>query len=489
MKDRIFISGNQKELKNERNAVKELILHHFTLRDCFNVFLFEDLPAKGSSPVSTYISEVERSDIYIGILGNDYGFKGKNGLSPTETEYYTFIKLNPKKDVLIFIKGHDDSLRDEEMLNFISRLKEPYIYKRFNDVKDLKVEVLNSLISCLDDAGKLIKDDFDQSINIEANYDSIDEKEVIDFLNKRALKLNVSPVKISPKKFLRDSLKVLKEYKGVFKPTNAALLFFGKTPSEFLPQNEIKVARFKGLTRSEIIDSQSLKGPIYNIIENVEIFLKRNTRVAKKIVDFERIDIPEYPYAALREAVINAIAHRDYTHCGAPVMFAIFDDRIEIKSPGGLLSGLNINDLEGHHVTRNIKICDIFHKTKDMEELGTGITRMNDAMKNHGLPVPEFSEEGDSFVVKFYGPGENILDLVSKIPDERKTDLRGLGLNQKQIEALKLMVNEGKIFTNPLYQDTFNVSKATAARHLKALVTKDQAIVTGKGKNTIYKAV
>lgn len=110
-------------------------------------------------------------------------------------------------------------------------------------------------------------------------------------------------------------------------------------------------------------------------------------------------------------------------------------------------------------------------------------------MQDHGLTVPEFSEEGDSFVVKFYGLGENILDLVSNIPEERKTDLRGLGLNQKQIEALKMMVNEGKVFNNPLYQDTFKVSKATAARHLKGLVTKHQAVRSGKGKNWIYKAV
>ena len=102
------------------------------------------------------------------------------------------------------------------------------------------------------------------------------------------------------------------------------------------------------------------------MLDEVESFFKRNTRLASKIVEFKRVDIPEYPYEAIREAVINAIAHRDYTYRWAPIMFSIFDDRIEVSNPGSLLPGLNIKNLEGHHATRNKIICDIFHETKDM---------------------------------------------------------------------------------------------------------------------------
>ncbi len=185
-------------------------------------------------------------------------------------------------------------------------------------------------------------------------------------------------------------------------------------------------------------------------------------------------------------AVINAIAHRDYSYRWSPIMFSIFDDRIEISSPGSLLPGLNIKSLEGHHATRNKIICDIFHETKDMEKFGTGIGKMKRLTKEHGLPKPEFLEEGNFFVVKFYGPGEKILDLVPSISKERQTDLREPGLNERQIEALRLMVNEGQSFTNRKYRDIFKVTNKTAATDLNILVKKGMAQVKGRGRNVEY---
>ncbi|MBI4650452.1 hypothetical protein HY745_04030 [Candidatus Desantisbacteria bacterium] len=144
-----------------------------------------------------------------------------------------------------------------------------------------------------------------------------------------------------------------------------------------------------------MIDSQEIKGTIYKMLDEVENFFKRNTRLANKIVEFKRVDIPEYPFEAIRESIINAIAHRDYTRMGAPIMVSIFDDRVEVRNPGGLLPGLNIKKLEGNHVTRNEKICNIFHETMDMERFGTGIGKIKKLMKEHGLSVPDLSEEGD----------------------------------------------------------------------------------------------
>ncbi|MDO9045519.1 MAG: hypothetical protein Q7U35_09460 [Methanobacteriaceae archaeon] len=110
-------------------------------------------------------------------------------------------------------------------------------------------------------------------------------------------------------------------------------------------------------------------------------------------------------------------------------------------------------------------------------------------MIEHGLEEPELVEEGDFFVVKFYGPGDNILDLVSSIPDDQMTDLKELGLNDRQIEALKLMVNEGKVFTSKSYQEIYDVSRNTASRHLNKLIELKQITKIGKGRYTKYKAV
>lgn len=202
-------------------------------------------------------------------------------------------------------------------------------------------------------------------------------------------------------------------------------------------------------------------------------------------MDFKRVDIPEYPYSAIREALVNAIAHRDYNRTGAPILFYIYDDRVEIISPGGLVSEVTLRNIGSKHEARNRNICRIFHETKDMEKLGTGIHDMHD----YGLSEPEFRLYDKSFAVIFYGPGENILDLVSIIPEDRKTDLKVLGLNDRQIKALEMMVNDGESFTRISYEEKFAVSSRTASRDLKGLIDKNQIKTIGIGKNIRYNAL
>jgi len=458
------------------------------LRKFFDVFAFEELPASGKSPTLTYLKEVDNSDIYIGIIGNEYGIKGKDGLAPTEREFRRFIKKGTQREPLIFIEGKDESRKDKYTQKFIGAIKNSYIYKRFTNIDELKTQVLNSLVSYLDEKGILSKLSFDETLCREARYNAIDEKEVRDFLENRATKLKVDIPKISIKDFLTKTLKIVKKKNGKLLPTNACLLFFGKNPTEYISQSEIRIARFRGTTRTEFIDSKEIKGPIYKMLDEVEAFFKRNTRLASKIVEFKRVDIPEYPYEAIREAVINAIAHRDYTYHWAPIMVSIFNDRIEINSPGDLLPGLDIKNLEGHHATRNKIICSIFHETKDMERFGTGIGKMKRLMKTHGLSEPDFLEEGNFFVVKFYGPGDKILDLVPSIPKERQIDLKELGLNDRQIQVLKLAVNKKQNITIQKYADMFNISDKTAKRDIKKLIEVQMIEKVGFKKGAYFKA-
>ncbi len=489
-KYKIFVSANQKELRKERFAIKRVINDNQTLRDFFDVFLFEDLPAKGKSPARMYLKNIDNSDIYICIIGREYGTKGKDDLSATEREFRRFLEKKTKGEILAFIKGsnRNDTKRDKDIQEFLNIIKAAFVYKRFNSVESLQTQALNSLISFLDDKGELSQGPFDKAICRDTDYKAIDEKVVKDFLQNRAVKLKVSVPRVSIKNFLIKTLKVVKEENGQACPTNAAILFFGKDPYEYISHHEIRIARFKGTTRSEFIDSQEIKGPIYKMLDKVEAFFKRNTRLANKIVEFKRVDIPEYPYEAIREAIINAIAHRDYKRRGAPIMVAIFDDRVEVSNLGALLPGLNIKTLEGRHLTRNEVICGIFHETLDMERFGTGIGKMKYLMKKHGLPAPKLAEEGDFFVVKFYGPGDRILDLVPSVPDHRQTDLKKLGLNERQIKVLRLMVNEKKVFSNELYQEINKVSRNTALRDLRGLIKFGQIKTEGIGKATKYRA-
>lgn len=144
------------------------------------------------------------------------------------------------------------------------------------------------------------------------------------------------------------------------------------------------------------------------LLKEAELFFNKTLTNISQIKGFERKTIQDYPFEAIREALVNALAHRDYTITSAPITFYIYNDRIEITSPGRLVYPLKISDLEKNEpIHRNEAICNIFSKTRYMEHVGTGIKRMKDAMRAHGLDEPEFAEIGEFFKVTFRANDEH----------------------------------------------------------------------------------
>lgn len=132
---------------------------------------------------------------------------------------------------------------------------------------------------------------------------------------------------------------------------------------------------------------------------------------------------------------------------------------------------------------RNPLIANYLYDIFYIENWGTGITRMRRAMRDFGLAEPKLEDLGDFFAVTFYGPGDRILDLI---PEEGVTDLRLLGLNERQIEALRMMTNESIVFTNSTYRQLFNVSRNTASRDLQGLAQTGWVTTQGNGKRSYY---
>ncbi len=250
-----------------------------------------------------------------------------------------------------------------------------------------------------------------------------------------------------------------------------------------MSQSEVRLARFQGTSPLNFIDRLDCRGTLPEMIDEAERFVKRNTRVAAKIVGFERREITEYPYPAIREAITNAVAHRDYWRRGTEVRVSIFADRIEVQNPGRLPPPLTPSTLGKEHVLRNELIAQLLFNIRYIERWNTGIDRMRRQMRDHGLPEPVFEEIGQTFQVTFYGPGDDILDLI---PEEGVVDLRDLGLNERQVEALRLMVNENRAITNREYCELFDVTTSTATRHLSELVEIGQADRIGSGRTTSY---
>jgi len=199
------------------------------------------------------------------------------------------------------------------------------------------------------------------------------------------------------------SLNLLVTDQGKIFPSNGAIILFGASPANFFPCAEIRLGRFLGVTKSEILDHQDLNIPITTALDTVLMFVRRHTSMAGIIGPKEREDIPEYPHIVVREAIINALIHTDYAIGHGTITVAIFDNRMEITNPGVLPFGFTLESaLTGVSRLRNKVIGRVFRELNLIEQWGSGLRRMIDVCVQHGITPPTFEELGDHFRVTLY---------------------------------------------------------------------------------------
>jgi hypothetical protein len=222
---KIFISSVQKELAEERRAVKDFITHDPLLsRFISDVFLFENIPAGDRMPDDIYLGEVEQCDIYLAILGNKYGRKNEDGKSPTELEFEHATITHRER--LVFVKGNDDKAREVDMAKLVSRAGRQVTRRRFSDISGLVRDVYASLVESLENRGGIRSTPFDNSVCDGATLRDIDHAEVKAFVEtaEAAGRLKFKGSR-APKAVLRN-FNLLRDGR----PTNAAMLLFGKNP-------------------------------------------------------------------------------------------------------------------------------------------------------------------------------------------------------------------------------------------------------------------
>lgn len=186
-------------------------------------------------------------------------------------------------------------------------------------------------------------------------------------------------------------------------PSNGAVLLFADSYKDFFPDAIIRLGRFLGKDKSQIIDQQTLEVPISIALEPIIAFIRRHTWVAAEISGTRREDIPQYPPVVVREAVMNALLHTDYSIKGSSIQIAIFDDRIEITNPGCLPFGLSFEAaLSGISQLRNRVIGRVFRELNLIEQWGSGLERMISICRNQGMPTPRFEELGNFFRTTLY---------------------------------------------------------------------------------------
>jgi ATP-dependent DNA helicase RecG len=174
-----------------------------------------------------------------------------------------------------------------------------------------------------------------------------------------------------------------------------------------------------------ILDRKDFTGGIVSDIEDSLRFIERNTRTAYRIEGLRREDVPEYPMKALREAITNAVMHRDWFMEGANVFVEIYTDRIEISSPGGLPKGMKFSDLGRKSIRRNTLIADLLHRITFIEKAGTGIKRMREEAREQRCPAPIFEDNG--FFTAIFYPNPEVRAQVGTT-EEPKTAKSGTKL-------------------------------------------------------------
>ena len=258
----------------------------------------------------------------------------------------------------------------------------------------------------------------------------------------------------------------------VVRPTLAGLLMFGKYPQEFFPQLMITFLQYYGTTEEEhtprgerFMDNQRFEGPIPEMVDRTESYVLGAMRKASLIEGTFRRDIPEYPQDALREAIANAVAHRDYSPYvrGSYIQIRMFADRLEVQSPGGLFGNVTVENLEEEHSTRNARLMRMMEDWHIVENRGSGVKAMLQAMRTANLEPPRFADRRASFLVTFRNH-----TLMSPQAIAWLNQFASLPLNDRQRLALVYLRQHEQI-TNSEYRRLNRVDAMVAGQELRGL--------------------
>jgi len=341
-----------------------------------------------------------------------------------------------------------------------------YYFRSGSTNKLLQGNELSKLL--LKKAGKT----WDEVIEPRALIDDIDIIAVEAFKNQ-AFKSKRMPFVKNEKdtKIILDNLMLMQNNQI----KRSAIILFGKNPEKFYVNAYAKIGRF-GKSDDDLRFQEVIEGNAYQLADKILDVLDRKFLVSP--ITYEgvyRIENWEYPYESIREAVINAIIHKDYM--GAPIQISVYDDKLIIWNEGTLPYDLSIEDLRKKHSSRphNPLLANTFFKGGLIEAWGRGTIKIINECINAGFPEPSIE----------YSSGGIKITLFKNIFSEEK--LIKIGLNSRQIKAIMFIKERSKI-TNSEYQRINNISKATATRDLNELLRKFKLIIkVGKtGIGTFY---
>jgi len=437
-RQKVFVSSVQKEFAEERREISNYILNDPLLCRFFDVFLFEDLPASDRRPDEAYLAEVDGCDIYIGLFGNDYGYEDADGLSPTEREFDRATANG--KERLVFVRGNDESGRHPKMRALLDKAGNQLIRRRFGSIPELKALIYASLVDVLAHSGRLRTRPFDATACEGATLDDISPKKIASFLERARRNRGYALGADTPVHTALAHLNMLDRDQ----PSNAAVLLFGEQPQRFLISSEVKCLHFHGTGVAKPIPSyQIYKGTVFELVDQaLDFVLSKIDRAVGTRADGPIAPVTyEFPQEAVSEAIVNAVAHRDYTS-NASVQVMLFADRLEVWNPGQLPPPLTPEELRVPHasIPHNPLLAEPLFLARYIEKAGTGTLDMIDLCERAGLPSPTFRQEGGQFVQVLWRPGSE--QGGTKSGPSRDQVGTKMDLDPERVEVLRLCVTE-----------------------------------------------
>lgn len=338
-----------------------------------------------------------------------------------------------------------------------------YYVRTGSTLQELKGPALNEFI--LKRTGKTWDDIPEQ----RASLNDIDDPSIKQFLKDARIAKRINVEDDLSIHELLEKLRLLED--GQLK--RAAIILFGKDPGKFYPNLAVKIGRF-GETDADLKFHEVEEGNLIQLKDRIGEML--NAKFFIHPIDFmgmQRVERDEYPVAAVREMILNALVHRNYM--GAPTQIRLYDNNFSVWNDGGLPEGITEEDLKKVHRSkpRNPLIADTCFKAGYIDSWGRGTIKIIEACKEVDLPEPELKEEQGGFLSKIFKERFNI------------EQLKKAGLNERQVKAVDYIKESSKI-TNSVYQLLNKVSERTALRDLEELSKKGILIKKGEKKGTYY---
>ncbi len=413
--------------------------------------------------------------------GEGYHLEFKESLSASiSKEIGAFANSNGGK---ILLGVNDDG--DIKGINITNGLKSQIvdIVRKLDPSLIVDLERANDvlIINVPEGADKPYRCSYGFYIRQDANSQKLTRNEIYDFFKD----LGKLPFDDNPTKIKDFDKQLVKQYfgrVGIKAPANgntlhnlgvidengylnsSGVLFFTNNPKKVFINAYITCARYKGTEKVNVIDRKDFEGDLVSQVERAMEFVSRNTRLEYEIKGLQRKEIPEYPTEAVREAVLNAVMHRDYLERGANVQIDIFDDRLTVTNIGGLIKPLTIKTLGTKAIRRNSLIADLFHRIHFVEKMGTGIKRIKEECKNHGNITFKVEANG-YFIAKF------ILKKVTEKVTDRFGEKFGEGSEKSSEKILDIIKNNKKISAREI-AEIIGISSRAVEKHIAILKEK-----------------